>query len=217
MTRMAMMVPGSTLPRYRAAPGMERFPPNTAKGSARVNRVTPAAMSSTHKGYSSIYAASFFLFSTGRANSIENLDAQLSAGQIDQATYNTQKGYVCLAQGNATVANLPVLDTYLDRVVEQMNGTPKDQANECLGNVPKSDIASEVFAGAGLGSFRFLTSVWYGTADTVASGITYNVTRIAAEAQDDGYLVSTFYVGCKPYTTQENTQMMVYAILYQKP
>ena len=154
---------------------------------------------------------------TGRANSIENLDAQLSAGQIDQATYNTQKGYVCLAQGNATVANLPVLDTYLDRVVEQMNGTPKDQANECLGNVPKSDIASEVFAGAGLGSFRFLTSVWYGTADTVASGITYNVTRIAAEAQDDGYLVSTFYVGCKPYTTQENTQMMVYAILYQKP
>lgn len=153
---------------------------------------------------------------TGRANSIENLDAQLSAGQIDQATYNTQKGYVCLAQGNATVANLPVLDTYLDRVVEQMNGTPKDQANECLGNVPKSDIASEVFAGAGLGSFRFLTSVWYGTADTVASGITYNVTRIAAEAQDDGYLVSTFYVGCKPYTTQENTQMMVYAILYQK-
>src|SRR5699024_79561 len=62
---------------------------------------------------------------TGRANSIENLDAQLSAGQIDQATYNTQKGYVCLAQGNATVANLPVLDTYLDRVVEQMNGTPK--------------------------------------------------------------------------------------------
>ena len=99
---------------------------------------------------------------TGRANSIENLDAQLSAGQIDQATYNTQKGYVCLAQGNATVANLPVLDTYLDRVVEQMNGTPKDQANECLGNVPKSDIASEVFAGAGLGSFRFLTSVWYG-------------------------------------------------------
>ena len=92
---------------------------------------------------------------TGRANSIENLDAQLSAGQIDQATYNTQKGYVCLAQGNATVANLPVLDTYLDRVVEQMNGTPKDQANECLGNVPKSDIASEVFAGAGLGSFRF--------------------------------------------------------------
>ena len=154
---------------------------------------------------------------TGRANSIENLDAQLSAGQIDQATYNTQKGYVCLAQGNATVANLPVLDTYLDRVVEQMNGTPKDQANECLGNVPKSDIASEVFAGAGLWSFRFLTSVWYGTADTVASGITYNVTRIAAEAQDDGYLVSTFYVGCKPYTTQENTQMMVYAILYQKP
>ena len=154
---------------------------------------------------------------TGRANSIENLDAQLSAGQIDQATYNTQKGYVCLAQGNATVANLPVLDTYLDRVAEQMNGTPKDQANECLGNVPKSDIASEVFAGAGLGSFRFLTSVWYGTADTVASGITYNVTRIAAEAQDDGYLVSTFYVGCKPYTTQENTQMMVYAILYQKP
>lgn len=154
---------------------------------------------------------------TGRANSIENLDAQLSAGQIDQATYNTQKGYVCLAQGNATVANLPVLDTYLDRVVKQMNGTPKDQANECLGNVPKSDIASEVFAGAGLGSFRFLTSVWYGTADTVASGITYNVTRIAAEAQDDGYLVSTFYVGCKPYTTQENTQMMVYAILYQKP
>lgn len=154
---------------------------------------------------------------TGRANSIENLDAQLSAGQIDQATYNTQKGYVCLAQGNATVANLPVLDTYLDRVVEQMNGTPKDQANECLGNVPKSDIASEVFAGAGLGSFRFLTSVWYGTADTVASGITYNVTRIAAEVQDDGYLVSTFYVGCKPYTTQENTQMMVYAILYQKP
>lgn len=154
---------------------------------------------------------------TGRANSIENLDAQLSAGQIDQATYNTQKGYVCLAQGNATVANLPVLDTYLDRVVEQMNGTPKDQANECLGNVPKSDIASEVFAGAGLGSFRFLTSVWYGTADTVANGITYNVTRIAAEAQDDGYLVSTFYVGCKPYTTQENTQMMVYAILYQKP
>lgn len=154
---------------------------------------------------------------TGRANSIENLDAQLSAGQIDQATYNTQKGYVCLAQGNATIANLPVLDTYLDRVVEQMNGTPKDQANECLGNVPKSDIASEVFAGAGLGSFRFLTSVWYGTADTVASGITYNVTRIAAEAQDDGYLVSTFYVGCKPYTTQENTQMMVYAILYQKP
>lgn len=154
---------------------------------------------------------------TGRANSIENLDAQLSAGQIDQATYNTQKGYVCLAQGNATVANLPVLDTYLDRVVEQMNGTPKDQANECLGNVPKSDIASEVFAGAGLGSFRFLTSVWYGTADTVASGITYNVTRIAAEAQDDDYLVSTFYVGCKPYTTQENTQMMVYAILYQKP
>ena len=154
---------------------------------------------------------------TGRANSIANLDAQLSAGQIDQATYNTQKGYVCLAQGNATVANLPVLDTYLDRVVEQMNGTPKDQANECLGNVPKSDIASEVFAGAGLGSFRFLTSVWYGTADTVASGITYNVTRIAAEAQDDGYLVSTFYVGCKPYTTQENTQMMVYAILYQKP
>ena len=154
---------------------------------------------------------------TGRANSIENLDAQLSAGQIDQATYNTQKGYVCLAQGNATVANLPVLDTYLDRVVEQMNGTPKDQANECLGNVPKSDIASEVFAGAGLGSFRFLTSVWYGTADTVASGITYNVTRIAAEAQDDGYLVSTFYVGCRPYTTQENTQMMVYAILYQKP
>lgn len=154
---------------------------------------------------------------TGRANSIENLDAQLSAGQIDQATYNTQKGYVCLAQGNATVANLPVLDTYLDRVVEQMNGTPKDQANECLGNVPKSDIASEVFAGAGLGSFRFLTSVWYGTADTVASGITYNVTRIATEAQDDGYLVSTFYVGCKPYTTQENTQMMVYAILYQKP
>lgn len=154
---------------------------------------------------------------TGRANSIENLDAQLSAGQIDQATYNTQKGYVCLAQGNATVANLPVLDTYLDRVVEQMNGTPKDQANECLGNVPKSDIASEVFAEAGLGSFRFLTSVWYGTADTVASGITYNVTRIAAEAQDDGYLVSTFYVGCKPYTTQENTQMMVYAILYQKP
>lgn len=154
---------------------------------------------------------------TGRANSIENLDAQLSAGQIDQATYNTQKGYVCLAQGNATVANLPVLDTYLDRVVEQMNSTPKDQANECLGNVPKSDIASEVFAGAGLGSFRFLTSVWYGTADTVASGITYNVTRIAAEAQDDGYLVSTFYVGCKPYTTQENTQMMVYAILYQKP
>lgn len=154
---------------------------------------------------------------TGRANSIENLDAQLSAGQIDQATYNTQKGYVCLAQGNATVANLPVLDTYLDRVVEQMNGTPKDQANECLGNVPKSDIASEVFAGAGLGSFRFLTSVWYGTADTIASGITYNVTRIAAEAQDDGYLVSTFYVGCKPYTTQENTQMMVYAILYQKP
>ena len=144
---------------------------------------------------------------TGRANSIENLDAQLSA----------QKGYVCLAQGNATVANLPVLDTYLDRVVEQMNGTPKDQANECLGNVPKSDIASEVFAGAGLGSFRFLTSVWYGTADTVASGITYNVTRIAAEAQDDDYLVSTFYVGCKPYTTQENTQMMVYAILYQKP
>ena len=110
-----------------------------------------------------------------------------------------------------------MLDTYLDRVVEQMNGTPKDQANECLGNVPKSDIASEVFAGAGLGSFRFLTSVWYGTADTVASGITYNVTRIAAEAQDDGYLVSTFYVGCKPYTTQENTQMMVYAILYQKP
>ena len=154
---------------------------------------------------------------TGRANSIENLDAQLSAGQIDQATYNTQKGYVCLAQGNATVANLPVLDTYLDRVVEQMNGTPKDQANECLGNVPKSDIASEVFAGAGLGSFRFLTSVWYGTADTVANGITYNVTRIAAEAQDDGYLVSTFYVGCRPYTTQENTQMMVYAILYQKP
>ena len=144
---------------------------------------------------------------TGRANSIENLDAQLSA----------QKGYVCLAQGNATVANLPVLDTYLDRVVEQMNGTPKDQANECLGNVPKSDIASEVFAGAGLGSFRFLTSVWCGTADTVASGITYNVTRIAAEAQDDDYLVSTFYVGCKPYTTQENTQMMVYAILYQKP
>ena len=43
------------------------------------------------------------------------------------------------------------------------------------------------------------------------------MTRIAAEAQDDGYLVSTFYVGCKPYTTQENTQMMVYAILYQKP
>ena len=153
----------------------------------------------------------------GRATSIETLDAQLAAGQIDQLTYNTQKGYVCLAQGNATVANLPVLDTYLDRVVEQMNGTPKDQANECLGNVPKSDIASEVFAGAGLGSFRFLTSVWYGTADTVASGITYNVTRIAAEAQDDGYLVSTFYVGCKPYTTQENTQMMVYAILYQKP
>lgn len=142
----------------------------------------------------------------GRSTTMETLDQQLAAGQIDQTAYELGKMYIRLAAANTTVASLPALDGIVSAMASQMATSDVEFSSLPVNNMMVDAGLSGYGYARGYGDFVSMAST--------SSNILSLIAKTVSQAADQGYLVPSCYASYQAFTRPDGTHKMIYMVIF---